>query len=226
MVLELRSLDAQISMYRQHSSSSQPSHPMYGPPPPSSSSSAGIYPKIGHSAAPPPQGRPFPQHHNPPPPSSSSSGLGIRVTIKPEYRITPPPQLSPHVGEIPRSNFQFDFELERKILAEAEKENQNWMKFVPENPPSRTPASMSSMSSVGSNTDPTVAKYIASGLNREAVTLAVGHYGDNPMKVPEFVNGYNLLREMGFPSKSVAEALIMHENDTDKALAHLLNGSS
>ena len=45
-------------------------------------------------------------------------------------------------------------------------------------------------------------------------------------QVPEFANGYNLLREMGFPSKSVAEALIMHENDTDKALAHLLNGSS
>ncbi|XP_024022340.1 uncharacterized protein LOC21394731 [Morus notabilis] len=134
-----------------------------------------------------------------------------------------PPQLSPQVGEIPRSNFQFDFELERKILAEAEKENQNWVKLGLENHPSRT---VSSTSSVGSVADPTVSKYIASGLSREAVTLAVGHYGDNPTKVRDFVNGYNLLREMGFPSKSVAEALVMYENDTDKALAHFLNSSS
>ncbi|PON50073.1 UBA-like [Parasponia andersonii] len=218
-------------MYRQQqhsSSSSQSNHPMYGPPPPgsSSSSSATLYPKIGHSVV-PHTARPFPHHHQapppPPPPSSSSSGLGIRVTIKPEYRITPPPQLSPHVGEIPRSNFQFDFELERKILAEAEKESQNWVKLGLENLPTRTPASTSS---VGSVADPIVGKYVASGLSREAVTLAVGHYGDNPTKVQHFVSGYNLLREMGFPPKSVTEALIMYENDTDKAIAHFLNSPS
>ncbi|KAF5180861.1 Delta-1-pyrroline-5-carboxylate synthase, partial [Thalictrum thalictroides] len=43
-----------------------------------------------------------------------SAGMGIRVTVKPEYRINPPPQLSPLVGEIPRSTFQFDFDFERK----------------------------------------------------------------------------------------------------------------
>lgn len=42
----------------------------------------------------------------------------------------------------------------------------------------------------------------------------------------EFVKGYNLLREMGFSSKNVAEALAMYDNDTDKALAHFLNSSS
>lgn len=31
--------------------------------------------------------------------------------------------------------------------------------------------------------DPVVSKYIASGLNREAVTLAVSKYGDDPTKV-------------------------------------------
>ena len=41
------------------------------------------------------------------------------------------------MGEIPRSSFQFDFELEKKILAEAEKENPNWVKFGLENLPSR-----------------------------------------------------------------------------------------
>ncbi|XP_024032421.1 velvet complex subunit 2-like [Morus notabilis] len=81
-------------MYRQSSSPSP--HPMYAPPPPPSS----LYPKIGQSGhTPVPQaGRPFPHHHHhhqPPPPSSSSSsssssGSGIRVTVKPEFRITPP----------------------------------------------------------------------------------------------------------------------------------------
>lgn len=31
--------------------------------------------------------------------------------------------------------------------------------------------------------DPVVSKYIASGLNRESVSLAVANYGDNPSKV-------------------------------------------
>lgn len=214
--------DAQFPMYRHSnsssSSSSPSSHPMYAPPPPPSS----LYPKIGHSGH--TASRPFPHQQTAPPPSSSSSGLGIRVTIKPEYRITPPPHLLPQVGDIPRSDFQFDFELERKILAEAEKENQNWVKLGLENLPSRT---VPSTASAGPAADPTVSKYIASGLSREAVTLAVGHYGDNPTKVRDFVNGYNLLvREMGFPSKNVAEALVMNENDTDKALAHFLNSPS
>jgi hypothetical protein len=43
------------------------------------------------------------------------------------------------------------------------------------------------------------------------------------LKVREFVKGYNVLQEMGFTSKNVAEVLAMYDNDTDKALAHLLN---
>lgn len=35
----------------------------------------------------------------------------------------------------------------------------------------------------GSVADPIVSKYIASGLSREAVPLAVANYGDNPTKV-------------------------------------------
>ncbi|XVF12607.1 hypothetical protein REPUB_Repub08aG0133600 [Reevesia pubescens] len=209
---------AQIPMYRQQptslSASSSSSHPMYG---------ASLYPKIGqpgHTVAPPaPRSSSFHQTTSP----SSSSGLGIRVALKPEYRITPPPQLSPQVGDIPRSNFQFDFEFERKILAEADKENMNWSRLGLENLPSSKPTQ--STSSPGSNSDPVVSKYIASGLSRDAVTVAVANYGDNPTKVREFVNGYNLLREMGFSSNNVAEALLMYDNDTDKALAHFLNSS-
>ncbi|XP_021275088.1 uncharacterized protein LOC110409904 [Herrania umbratica] len=211
--------DAQIPMYRQQptssSSSSMPSsHPMYGP---------SLYPRIGQPAhtvvSPAPRIPPFHQTSSP----STSSGLGVRVALKPEYRITPPPQLSPQVGDIPRSNFQFDFEFERKILAEAEKESMNFSRLGLENLSSKPTESTSSS---GAKSDPVVSKYIASGLNREAVTVAVANYGDDPTKVREFAHGYNLLREMGFSSNNVAEALLMYDNDTDKALAHLLNNSS
>uniref|UniRef100_A0A0D3B3Q0 Uncharacterized protein n=2 Tax=Brassica oleracea var. oleracea TaxID=109376 RepID=A0A0D3B3Q0_BRAOL len=80
------------------------------------------YPKIGDQPFfPPPERTPSFQHNSSP--SSSSSGLGIKVTLKPEHRITPPPPLLPRVGDITRSSFQFDFCLERKVLAEAEKDN-------------------------------------------------------------------------------------------------------
>nr|XP_007137557.1 hypothetical protein PHAVU_009G136700g [Phaseolus vulgaris]ESW09551.1 hypothetical protein PHAVU_009G136700g [Phaseolus vulgaris] len=150
----------QVPMYR------PPPSPMYRPPPPPSSS---------------------PYQQNPTP--SSGLGFGVRVAIKPEYRITPPPHLSSHAGDNSRSNFQFDFELERKILAEADKDNPNWSKFGSENIPTRVSDSSTA-------------------------------------KVQEFVKGYTLLREMGFSSNSVAEALVLNDNRTDGALAHFLNGSS
>ncbi|XP_058100278.1 uncharacterized protein LOC131245083 [Magnolia sinica] len=202
--------------------------PMYNRPatgPTSHAHAASFYPRVGQSGqpvGPPPIGR-APSLH--PTSSSSSSGLGIRVAIKPEYRITSPPQLAPLVGDIPRSTFQFDFDFERKILAEAEKESQNWNRIAAamESHSSKTAETTSSS---GSGTDPLVSKYVASGLGREAVSLAVANYGDNPTKVQEFVRAYNLLREMGFSSKNVAEVLAMYDNDTDKALAHFLNSSS
>ncbi|CAN1267621.1 hypothetical protein LINPERPRIM_LOCUS12864 [Linum perenne] len=209
--------DPQIPNYRSSNSSSS-GHPMYGSP---------AYPRVGAQSGyggAPPVGRHSSYHHHntAPPPSSSSSGLGIRVALKPEYRIPPPPHLSPLMGEIPRSNFQFDFEFERKLLAEAEKGEINWSRLGLENfnlPPKATETTSSS----GSGGDPVVSKYIAAGLNREAIPVAVANYGDNPTKVREFANGYTQLREMGFSSNNVAEALLMNDNDTDKALAHLLN---
>ncbi|KAK2390592.1 hypothetical protein P8452_27861 [Trifolium repens] len=208
--------------YEYNRSRSGPQVPMYRAPP-SSSAPSSIYPKIGPHPSTPAPPRPLPYQHNPNPSSSPSLGLGIKVAIKPEFRIAPPPHLLPHVGDIPRSNFQFDFGLERKILAEAEKDNPNWSKFGIENLP--TKASDTSSSKVSSS-DPIVSKYLAMGFSREAVPIAVTNYGDNPTKVKEFVDGYTLLREMGFSSTSVTEALIMHDNDTDKALAHFLSGSS
>ncbi|CAK9310755.1 unnamed protein product [Citrullus colocynthis] len=201
------------------SSSPSPSpHPMY---------TQSMYPRIGQQAPSPtlPVARLSSHHHSSSqsPSPTSSSGLGIRVTIKPEYRITPPPQLSPQIGDIPRSNFQFDFEFEKKVLAEAEKETPNWNRFGLEHLPSKPVESTSSMGSIG---DPVVSKYVASGLSREAVSFAVANYGDSPTKVQEFVKGYTLLREMGFSSIKVVEALLMYDNDTDKAVAHFLGGTS
>ncbi|GAB4858404.1 hypothetical protein Ancab_009876 [Ancistrocladus abbreviatus] len=203
-------------------------NPIYRPAATSSSPTtphvSSLYPKIGQSGQPSfpgtAGGRAPPYHHHS---SSPSSGTGIRVAIKPDYRITPPPPLSPHMGEIPRSNFQFEFDLEKKILAEAEKENPNWSRLGLESLPSRVTESTPSTTPA---VDPVVMKYTALGLNREAVPLAVANYGDNPAKVREFVNAYTLLKEMGFSSNSVAEALLMYDNDTNKALAHFLNSSS
>ncbi|XP_052199497.1 uncharacterized protein LOC127806315 isoform X1 [Diospyros lotus] len=150
----------QIPMYRPTTE-----RPVHGP--------SSLYPRIGQ---PGPTGR-----HSSPSSSSPSApgGLGIRVAIKPEHRISPPPQLSPHIADIPRSTFQFDFDLERKIIAEAEKESQNWSRLGLEN---LSPKIAESTPSLGSTVDPVVSKYIASGLSREAVPLAVASYGDNPAK--------------------------------------------
>ncbi|XP_049937093.1 uncharacterized protein LOC116266537 [Nymphaea colorata] len=132
-----------------------------------------------------------------------------------------PPELSPQMAEIPRSTFQFDFDLERKILAEAEKDGQNWSSMVVENEPtSRTPETSSLSFSIPQ--DPLVSKYVALGLSPEAVTLAVKNYGDNPTKVREFVMSYNRLREMGFAANTVAEVLAKYDNDMEKAVAHFL----
>ncbi|KAH8492058.1 hypothetical protein H0E87_021592 [Populus deltoides] len=124
--------ETQSPMYRSSTpltTAPPPTHPMYG---------TSLYPRVSQPAHPaiPPVSR----HHSFPQPSSSSpsSGLGIRVMIKPEYRITPPPQLTPQIGEIPRSSVQFDFELERQIIAEAEKGSVNWSRLLGlENLPSK-----------------------------------------------------------------------------------------
>ncbi|XP_059298855.1 uncharacterized protein LOC132051695 [Lycium ferocissimum] len=182
-------------------------HPIYGQP-------SSLYPRVGQHSG----GNRNPSFY----PTSSTTGIGIRVAMKPEYRIRPPPPLSPQVGDIPRSTFHFDFDLEKKILAEAQKESQNWSSLGLENLPSRG----SHQASMASSGDPVMNKYIALGLNREAVPLAVANYGDNPAKVKEFADGYTRLKEMGFSSNSAADALLMNDNDTSKAIPHLLNNPS
>ncbi|GAB2265119.1 hypothetical protein Dimus_000185 [Dionaea muscipula] len=216
--------ESRVPMYPTATSSAASSSPTSTTAAPHISS---FYPKIGQPII-PPAGRVPPYHHPSSTSSSSSasppSGTGIRVAIKQEYRITPPPQLSPQMVEIPRSNFQFDFDLEKKILAELEKEHPNWSRLGLEALPSRSTDSNPSVTTAAA--DPLVMKYIASGLNREAVPLAVANYGDNPAKVREFVNAFTLLREMGFTANNVVEGLLAYDNDTDKVLAHFLNSPS
>nr|XP_016505450.1 PREDICTED: homeobox protein slou-like [Nicotiana tabacum] len=187
-------------------------HPMYGQQAP------GLYPRVGQPSG---GGRNPPIHHTSSP--SSNTGIGIRVAIKPEYRITPPPPLSTQVGDIPRSTFNFDFDFEKKILAEAEKESQNWSRLGLENLPSRLPE----QTNTGSTGDSVINKYTSFGFNREAVAIAVANYGDNPIKVKEFAERYTRLKEeMGFSPNSVADALLLNDNDTDKAISHLIGNSS
>ncbi|KAH9555320.1 hypothetical protein CY35_08G107800 [Sphagnum magellanicum] len=176
------------------------------------SSSSSFYPRIAQPVGGPPVNRP------PPPPiaasNSSSSGTGIKVSIKPIYRVAPPVQLSPQGGEVPRSLFQFDFDLERRILAEAESQGQSF---------SRKPADHSRQSNGGSVEDPTVAKYVSMGLNKEAVVMAIRTFGDIQNKVVDFCPSYSRLWEMGFQSDAVAAALATCDNDFERALAYLVS---
>nr|GMC68435.1 Ubiquitin-associated protein like [Ipomoea batatas] len=149
-------------------------------------------------------------------------GIGIRVALKPEYRMTPLPHLSPQLEDVPRSVFNFEFDVERKILAEAEKDNPNCSELTLGN----IPQERTDQTDPGSSEDPIVNTYIASGLNREAVPLAVANYGDDPTKVKEFVEQYSRVKDMGFSSNDVAESLLLFHNDIDQALQHLLSHPS
>ncbi|PAN25683.1 hypothetical protein PAHAL_4G318200 [Panicum hallii] len=223
----------------------RPGSGSYGAAPGGGGGGPSLYPHVGQpshggggsgTASP----RAAPYHHGPgggsgssapivtplAPTSTSSSKVGIHVAIKPEFRITPPPQLPPQMVEIPRSTFNFDFDYERRILAEAEKENPNWSKFVVERQaPPPVPQQQARPASSGSG-DPVVDKYVAMGLGREAVSFAVLNYGDNPAKVKEFVKSYNILHEMGFTSPNVPELLAIHDNDPDKVIQRLLSSPS
>lgn len=67
--------------------------------------------------------------------------------------------MAPQVRDIPRSNFEFDFELDRKILAEVEKGSHNLSKLGLENFPSKPTESTSSL-----------VCYLFSGLLSQAAT--------------------------------------------------------
>lgn len=157
----------------------------------------------------------------PPPPvpvQSPSSGTGIRVALKPEYQVAPPPLLLPLNGDVPHSTFQFNFDLERKILAEAEKGAKAWNRSTP------TAGHPSKGKESNLVQDPILNKYTAMGLNKEAVVLALAAFGDVQNKVVDFVTSYNLLREMGFPSDDIAGALAMYDNDKERTLQHFVKG--
>lgn len=177
--------------------------------------SSSFHSNVGQTVGPPFRRPP------PPVPANSASRVGIRVALKPEYQVSPPPQLLPEIEDVPHSSFHFDFDLERRILQEAENEGHliNGSIHVK---PSSTRTGEASAASKGSVEDPGVSKYTAMGLNKEAVVLALATFGDVQTKVLDFVPSYNRLREMGFPSDAVAGALAMYDNDKERALAHLV----
>ncbi|CAL5036914.1 unnamed protein product [Urochloa decumbens] len=232
----------------------RPGSGSYGAPPGAAPGGGGgggssLYPRVGQashggggSATASPRAAPY--HHGsgagsgsgssapivtPLAPTSNSSSMGIQVMIKPEFCISPPPQLPPQMVEIPRSTFNFDFEYERRILAEAEKENPKWSKFVVERqvpPPVPQPQPQQARPASSGSGDLVVDKYVSMGLGREAVSFAVLNYGDNPAKVKEFVKSYSVLHEMGFTSPNVPELLAIHDNDPDKVIQRLLSSPS
>lgn len=146
-------------------------------------------------------------------------GSGIRMTIKPELRLGPPVQLSPYPGEIPHSSFQFDFDVERRIVLEAEQ--QTWPQTRDYAHVNGGPVAGPSPAAQAISEDPVVGKYLAMGLPHEAVSLAVATYGDVQNKVLDFCASYSVLHEMGFAPEAISGALGMYDNDREKALAYL-----
>jgi hypothetical protein len=144
---------------------------------------------------------------------------GIRVTIKPEYRVAPAVQLSPQNVEVPRSNFTFDFDLERKIIEEAERGN--WERGSRGSVHSQ---SNGIASTSAAHEDPVVSKYVATGLPRDAVQLGVATFGDVQNKVLDFCSHFAVMKEMGFAPEAISGALAMFDNDRDKAIAQLAGG--
>ncbi|TMX05344.1 hypothetical protein EJD97_023854 [Solanum chilense] len=79
---------------------------------------------------------PLTSHHSPMY-GQAYAEIGIIISIIPEFQITPPPPLAPQ-GDVPQCTFQFDSDLEKKILAEAnQKESQIWSRLPVENLQSR-----------------------------------------------------------------------------------------
>ncbi|XVE58418.1 hypothetical protein DITRI_Ditri04bG0168300 [Diplodiscus trichospermus] len=114
--------DAQIPMYRQQpTSSSSSGQPIYG---------TSLYPRIGQPAhsvvPPPPRTSSFHQTSSP----SFSSGLGIRVALKPEYRILLRLSCRPKLGIF--------------LEAISNKGSMNWSRLGLENFPSKRTESTSS----------------------------------------------------------------------------------
>eukprot|EP00243_Klebsormidium_subtile_P002800 TRINITY_DN15696_c0_g1_i1.p1 TRINITY_DN15696_c0_g1~~TRINITY_DN15696_c0_g1_i1.p1 ORF type:complete len:249 (-),score=19.17 TRINITY_DN15696_c0_g1_i1:163-909(-) len=144
---------------------------------------------------------------------------GIRVTIKPAYRVAPAVQLSPQNIDVPRSTFMFDFDLERKIIEEAERGNWERSARAADHSHSNGIVSTSNV-----HEDPVVSKYVATGLPRDAVQLAVATFGDVQNKVLDFCSHFGVMKEMGFAPEAISGALAMFDNDRDKAIAQLAGG--
>jgi hypothetical protein len=153
--------------------------------------------------------------------SGNPSGTGIKVAIKPIYRIASPAQLLVQNREVPRSLFQFDCDLERRILAEAELQGHHHVRASP--PPQSSQANGGpSPNLTEQGEDPIVRKYLLMGHSKEAVIAALKTYGDLQNKVVQFCPSYTRIREMGFAPDAVAGALAMHDNDEDRAISYLV----
>jgi len=173
------------------------------------------YPRVGQSS----MGRAPPQAPLMSSPSfpSGTSGTSIKVTMKPMYRVGPPAELRMQSREVPRSSFQFEFDLERRILAEAE---------LQRNPHLRASTAQTSQANGEANLaeveDATVAKYLDMGHNKEAIQYGLQTYGDDQTKILDFCPSYNRIREMGFPGDRVARALATYDNDEEQAISSLV----
>ncbi|KAK9807335.1 hypothetical protein WJX73_002681 [Symbiochloris irregularis] len=168
-----------------------------------------------------------PNHSSPYAPGPSTSGSDgqgsspsnafplLRVHIAEPYRTHPPVMVGPGLDDIERTQFSFDFDLERQLLADGE----------------RRDASLSRQSSTSAQVaDPfstLVKHWVDKGFGSEEVALALaaqkGRLEGNDAQVAEFCKGFKALKQMGFRSDLIAGALMESKNDLQVATDMCLN---
>eukprot|EP00898_Chlorokybus_atmophyticus_P005098 jgi/Chlat1/558/Chrsp103S01133 len=162
---------------------------------------------------------------------------GVRVVMKPEYRMTITPDVRGDASQLGRSpSFRqpaslpvFDFDLERRVVAAAEALRDSTADIEGTHGQAG-PAAVEGAEAMAqmpvtphvSEQERVIAKYAQHGFRRQEVILALLAYGDNFEKVLSFCRHFNAIKEMGFSSPAVAGALMLYGEDRDAAITHLL----
>eukprot|EP00192_Tetraselmis_astigmatica_P025444 CAMPEP_0117650222 /NCGR_PEP_ID=MMETSP0804-20121206/1424_1 /TAXON_ID=1074897 /ORGANISM="Tetraselmis astigmatica, Strain CCMP880" /LENGTH=186 /DNA_ID=CAMNT_0005456079 /DNA_START=472 /DNA_END=1032 /DNA_ORIENTATION=- len=156
--------------------------------------------------------------YTPSTPTSGGSDARVRVEIASAYRSEPPVPLT-SIESIPdSSNFQFDFEYERKVVKNADLKSEDPLEeMIGEGLGASEPH------------DPfltAVNEYKQMGFPHDAACMAVGMYGIDGSQQDDaldFCKNYPRLKEMGFPPQTIAGALYMNKNDVQAATEQLMS---
>ncbi|KAK9815925.1 hypothetical protein WJX72_012058 [[Myrmecia] bisecta] len=183
----------------------------------SSTSTSHYYPAVGQL----PGSRPLPPvstagslygtSNGPAQPGSPQNFSLLRVQIADQYRTNPPVMINPGLEDIPRTQFVYSFDFEKKLTAEQEESRRA---------ASSAAASTSTAKAIDDPFSLLLERYTQMGYSREEVAMALAAQGDDKedqAKVVDFCKAYRELRSMGFNCELAVGALLEHKNDLPAA---------